>query len=102
MLVKLVIIENYCIFIVLKNNKELRTKIAIIIECKVIELFCMVDDFCNYFIVSKVTWMNVKFLNTDLCRIIEFVNGELKKWSIFYLSSQTVTFGSNHRILIIL
>ena len=44
----MVIIENCCNFIVLKN-KVLQTIIAMIIECKVIELFCMADDFCKFF-----------------------------------------------------
>ena len=43
MLVNLVISEICCIFIVLKY-KELQTKIAIITEDKVTELFCMADD----------------------------------------------------------
>ncbi len=46
--VKLVISENCCVFIVLKN-KGLRTIIAIITESKIIELFCMADDFCKFF-----------------------------------------------------
>ena len=48
MLKKLVISENCCIFIVL-NYKELQTIIAMITESKVIELFCMADDFCKFF-----------------------------------------------------
>ena len=40
--------ENCRIFIVL-NYKELRAIIAIITESKVIELFCMADDFCKFF-----------------------------------------------------
>ena len=44
----MVIIENCCNFIVLKN-KVLQIIIAMIIECKVIELFCMADDFCKFF-----------------------------------------------------
>ena len=44
----MVIIENCCNFIVLKN-KVLQTIIAMILECKVIELFCMADDFCKFF-----------------------------------------------------
>ena len=44
---KLVISENCCNFIVL-NYKELQTKIAMITEDKVTELFCMADDFCKF------------------------------------------------------
>lgn len=44
----LVISENCCNFIVLKY-KDLRTIIAMIIEDKVTELFCMADDFCKFF-----------------------------------------------------
>lgn len=40
--------ENYSAFIVL-IHKELRTIIAMITENKVIELFCMSDDFCKLF-----------------------------------------------------
>ena len=48
MRVNLVISENCCNFIVL-NYKVLQTIIAMITESKVIELFCMADDFCNFF-----------------------------------------------------
>ena len=48
MLVNLVISENCCNFIVL-NYKVLQTIIAMITESKVIELFCMADDFCKFF-----------------------------------------------------
>lgn len=44
----MVISENCCKFIVL-NYKDLQTIIAMITESKVIELFCMADDFCNFF-----------------------------------------------------
>lgn len=44
----MVISENYCAFIVL-NSKELQTIVAMISKCKVIELFCMADEFCNFF-----------------------------------------------------
>ena len=44
----MVISENCCIFIVL-NSKELQTIIAMITESKVIELFCMADEFCKFF-----------------------------------------------------
>ena len=44
----MVISENCCNFIVLKY-KELQTIIAMITESKVIELFCMADDFCKFF-----------------------------------------------------
>ena len=44
----MVISENCCNFIVL-NYKVLQTIIAMITESKVIELFCMADDFCNFF-----------------------------------------------------
>ena len=44
----MVISENCCIFIVL-NYKELQTIIAMITESKVIELFCMADEFCKFF-----------------------------------------------------
>ena len=46
MRVNLVISENCCNFIVLKN-KVLQTIIAMIIESKVIELFCMADDLAS-------------------------------------------------------
>ena len=45
---KLVISENCCNFIVF-NYKELHTIIAMITEDKVMELFCMADDFCKFF-----------------------------------------------------
>ena len=44
----MVISENCCNFIVL-NYKDLQTIIAMITESKVIELFCMADDFCKFF-----------------------------------------------------
>ena len=44
----MVISENCCNFIVL-NYKVLQTIIAMITESKVIELFCMADDFCKFF-----------------------------------------------------
>ena len=44
----MVISENCCIFIVL-NYKDLQTIIAMITESKVIELFCMADEFCKFF-----------------------------------------------------
>ena len=44
----MVISENCCTFIVLKY-KELQTIIAMITEDKVTELFCIADDFCNFF-----------------------------------------------------
>ncbi|MDY5352784.1 MAG: IS982 family transposase, partial [Bacteroides pyogenes] len=31
------------------KNKGLQTKIAMITEDKVIEIFCMADDFCKFF-----------------------------------------------------
>lgn len=40
--------ENCCIFIML-NYKQLQTIIAIITKSKVIELFCMADEFCKFF-----------------------------------------------------
>ena len=48
MSVNLVISEICCNFIVL-NYKELQTKIAMITEDKVTEIFCMADDFCKFF-----------------------------------------------------
>ena len=48
MRVNLVISENCCIFIVL-NYKVLQKIIAMITKSKVIELFCMADDFCKFF-----------------------------------------------------
>ena len=48
MLIKLVISENCRIFIAL-IYKDLRTIIAMITGSKVIELFCMADDFCKFF-----------------------------------------------------
>ena len=47
MLVGLAISENYCFFIV-PNYKELRITVAIITKSKVIELFCIADDFCKF------------------------------------------------------
>lgn len=44
----MVISEICCNFIVLKH-KDLQTIIAMIIEDKVTELFCMADDFCKFF-----------------------------------------------------
>ena len=57
MRVNLVISENCCIFIVL-NYKVLQTIIAMITESKVIELFCMADDFCKFFdaMMAKYTF----------------------------------------------
>lgn len=40
--------ENYSVFMVL-IYKSLQTIILMFTESKVIELFCMVDDFCKYF-----------------------------------------------------
>ena len=51
----MVISENCCNFIVLKH-KELQTITRIIIESKVIELFCMADDFCNFFDAMMVKY----------------------------------------------
>jgi len=52
----LVISEDCCNFIVL-IYRDLQIIIAMITESKVIELFCMADDFCNFFdvIMSKYT-----------------------------------------------
>ena len=44
----LVISENCCVFMVLKF-KELQIIIAMITESKVIEIFCMADDFYKFF-----------------------------------------------------
>ena len=55
MRVNLVISENCCIFIVL-NYKVLQKIIAMITESKVIELFCMADDFCKFFDVMMVKY----------------------------------------------
>ena len=44
----MVISENCYIFIVL-NYKDLQTIIAMTTESKVIELFCMADEFCKFF-----------------------------------------------------
>lgn len=44
----MVISKNCCNFIVLKY-KDLQTIIAMFIEDKVTELFCMADDFCKFF-----------------------------------------------------
>lgn len=48
--------EFYCNFIVLKY-KELQTKITMITEDKVTEIFCMPDDFCKSFdiMIAKYT-----------------------------------------------
>ncbi len=48
-------------FIVLKY-KELQTKIAMITEDKVTEIFCMADDFCKFFdtMMTKYTLKPVK------------------------------------------
>ena len=48
MLVNLVISENCCNFIVL-NYKRLQAVITMTTESKIIELFCMADDFCKFF-----------------------------------------------------
>ena len=52
----MVISENYFLFIVL-NYKDLQTIINMITESKVIELFCMSDDFCKFYnvIMAKYT-----------------------------------------------
>ena len=44
----MVISENCCNFMVL-IYKQLQTKIAMITEDKVTEIFCMADDFCKFF-----------------------------------------------------
>ena len=44
MLINLVISEICCNFIVLKY-KEIQTKIAMITEDKITEIYCMADDF---------------------------------------------------------
>ena len=44
----MVISEICCVFIVL-NYKDLQTIIAMITESKVIELFCMANNFCKFF-----------------------------------------------------
>ena len=56
MVENLVISEDCCNFIVL-IYRDLQIIIAMITESKVIELFCMADDFCNFFdvIMSKYT-----------------------------------------------
>ena len=56
MSINLVISENCCNFIVL-IYKQLQTKIAIITEDKVTEIFGMADDFCKFFdaMVAKYT-----------------------------------------------
>ena len=48
MSIDLVISEIYCNFKVLIYI-ELQTKIAMITEAKVTEIFCMADDFCKFF-----------------------------------------------------
>ena len=53
----MVISENCCIFIVLKY-KWIQTIIAMIIENKVIEIFCMADDFASFLIQW---WQNILF-----------------------------------------
>ena len=52
----MVISENCYNFIVL-IYKQLQTKIAMITEDKVTEIFCMADDFCKFFdtITAKYT-----------------------------------------------
>ena len=52
----MVISENCCIFIVL-SYKELQTIIAMITESKVIELFCMADEFCKFFDAMMTKYM---------------------------------------------
>jgi len=47
-ILNLVISENCFNFIVL-NYKVLQTIIAMFTDDKVIELFCMADDFCRFF-----------------------------------------------------
>lgn len=53
--------ETCCVFIVLKE-KELQTKVAMITEDKVTEIFCMADDFCKFFdtMMAKYTLKPVK------------------------------------------
>ena len=48
MLTNLAISEICCNFIVLKY-KEIQTKIAMITEDKITEIYCMADDFCKVF-----------------------------------------------------
>ncbi len=89
----MVIIENCCNFIVLKN-KVLQIIIAMIIECKVIELFCMADDFCKFFdaMMAKYTlkptakrkyhrdstMSKAEIMLIMIRAVIETVNDELK------------------------
>ena len=47
--------ETCCVFIVLKE-KELQTKVAMITEDKVTEIFCMADDFCKFFDAMKAKY----------------------------------------------
>ena len=56
MSINLVISEICCNFKVL-IYKQLQTKIAMITEDKVTEIFCMADDFCKFFdaMVAKYT-----------------------------------------------
>ena len=93
MRVNLVIIENCCNFIVLKN-KVLQTIIAMITESKVIELFCMADDFCKFFDAMTVkytfkpsakhkyhrdtTMSKAEIMLIMIRAVIETVNDELK------------------------
>ena len=51
----MVISENRCNFKVL-IYKQLQTKIAMITENKVTEMFCVADDFCNFFDVMVVKY----------------------------------------------
>ena len=89
----MVIIENCCNFIVLKN-KVLQTIIAMITESKVIELFCMADDFCKFFDAMTVkytfkpsakhkyhrdsTMSKAEIMLIMIRAVIETVNDELK------------------------
>ena len=93
MRVNLVIIENCCNFIVL-NYKVLQTIIAMITESKVIELFCMADDFCKFFdaMTAKYTFKpsakhkyhrdstmsKAEIMLIMIRAVIETVNDELK------------------------
>ena len=81
----MVISENHCIFIVLKH-KYLQTIIATITEDKVIELFCMADDFCKFFdvLMVKYTLKHIMKRPYGHCSIISKI--EIMPIMIFFIT----------------
>lgn len=85
----MVISKNYCISLVLKN-KELQTIIAILTEDKVIELFCMADDFCKFFdtMMTKLNFsLGLALIFRLILAIFPSVTAQMSVSSIYCLTS---------------